>query len=252
MTISATLTSRGLTPLFAHASTHARRISEDTRSPGSDPAVSPRAAGLEEWPSARGGETALSPERTKRLTMRGPKPGENAPAFSPDQKKAAPPLEPLLSFEGELVHLAPAASGPVGMCRLVWILRQGPFLTRPLSGGSAGRFTPPGEAPAEGRAHARGAEGAEVAAAQLPRAKRSGRPRGGRSATLSSFRRPYSGDSSSSSPEAWGTSGGTVTFSGVTSPGMKVMSTSSPGSPSSPRLRPTRIVEPGSIACPST
>src|SRR5439155_21363201 len=55
--------------------------------PGSDPAqrgltplFAPRSGVWMEWPSARGGETALSPERTKRLTMRGP-----------DQKKAAPP-----------------------------------------------------------------------------------------------------------------------------------------------------------------
>ena len=54
------------------------------------------------------------------------------------------------------------------------------------------------------------------------------------------------GSSPFSSVEAAGSSAGTVTFSGVTSPGMKVMSTSSPGSPSSVRVRPTRIVEPGS------
>ena len=45
---------------------------------------------------------------------------------------------------------------------------------------------------------------------------------------------------------------GTVTFSGVTSPGMKVMSTSSPGSPSSFSLRAMRMVEPGSSWRPST
>ena len=74
------------------------------------------------------------------------------------------------------MHLAPAASGPVGMCRLVEILRQGPSLTRPLSGGSAHRFTPPGDSPAGGRAHAVRAEGAEVAAASSLAQKRSGRP----------------------------------------------------------------------------
>jgi len=60
-----------------------------------------------------------------------------------------------------------------------------------------------------------------------------------------------SGWSSPSSVGAGG-SGGTVTCSGVTSPGMKVMSTSSPGSPSSFALRATRMVEPGSSWRPST
>jgi hypothetical protein len=59
-------------------------------------------------------------------------------------------------------------------------------------------------------------------------------------------------EAGSSSPVVDGSSGGTVTRSGVTSPGMNVMSTSSPGSPSSVSLRPMRIVEPGSICRPST
>src|SRR5919204_5191207 len=56
--------------------------------------------------------------------------------------------------------------------------------------------------------------------------------------------RGYSSGSSSAEPD--GSSAGTVTFSGVSSAGMTVMSTSSAF------LRPTRIVEPGSSARPST
>jgi hypothetical protein len=69
-------------------------------------------------------------------------------------------------------------------------------------------------------------------------------------ATAAQPYRGYSGASSSDSDE--GSVGGTVTCSGVTVPGMNVMSTSSLGSPSSLRLRATRIVEPGSISRPST
>src|SRR5437868_5672325 len=56
---------------------------------------------------------------------------------------------------------------------------------------------------------------------------------------------------SSGSSVADDSSGGTVIFSGVTSPGMKVMSTSS-AAPSAPALRPTRTVEPSSSWRPST
>src|SRR5581483_1911896 len=74
----------------------------------------------------------------------------------------------------------------------------------------------------------------------------------GRNTGRAATRRPVRNVYSAGSSEPCGSSGGTVTFSGVTSPGMNVMSTSSPGSPSSRCLRPTRIVEPGSIARPST
>src|SRR5438128_1301624 len=113
-----------------------------------------------------------------------PQPGENAPAFSPDQEKAAPPQEPLFLPRG-IYCLTPAAGGPsrgglrapdprrIGVSWDVpsgWILPWAPFLIRPLSGGSARRFTVPGEAAPWSGAHAQTAEGAEVAAAQLPRA----------------------------------------------------------------------------------
>jgi hypothetical protein len=206
-------------------------------------------------PFARGGETALSPKLTSGPSREAPL-GENGHRFH--RKESGPAAGAASFFRGGDVHLAPAASGPVGMCRLIEILPRPPFLTRPLSGGSARRFTVPGEAAARARGHASTAEGAEVAAAQLPRAHAE-RPPAGR-LLRSAFSRPalpggptpYSGDSSSVPEEARGSSGGTVTFSGVTSPGMNVMSTSSPGSPSSPCFRPTRIVEPGSIARPST
>ena len=121
------------------------------------------------------------------------------------------------------------------MCRLICILQEALRLIRPLSGGSAPYFTLSGEAGLLSRAHASGAERGEVAAA----------------CPLRTFALRYS-DGSSEEPEPVGSSGGTVTFSGVTSPGMKVISASSVGSPSSFTLRLTRIVEPGSIARPRT
>ena len=119
------------------------------------------------------------------------------------------------------------------MCRLICILRDAQRLIRPLSGGSARYFTFPGEAGFRRCAHALAAERGEVAAA----------------CPLRTFPLRYS---DGSSEEPLGSSGGTVTFSGVTSPGMKVISASSVGSPSSFTLRLTRIVEPGSIARPRT
>ena len=165
------------------------------------------------------------------------------------REKSGPAAGAAFFFRGGSVAPDPRRIGARGMCRLVGILPQAPRLIRPLSGGSVRCFTVPGEAGAGGRTHAPTAEGARWPQLSSLAQTRSGRY-GGRSATL--CRRPYAGESSSSSPEERGSSGGTVTFSGVTSPGMKVMSTSSPGSPSSFDLRPTRIVEPGSIARPST
>src|SRR5437868_402666 len=49
-----------------------------------------------------------------------------------------------LIVEGR-VHRPPAATGAVGMCRLWRILHPGRRLIPPLSGGSAGYFTVPGE-----------------------------------------------------------------------------------------------------------
>src|SRR5438874_13648321 len=51
------------------------------------------------------------------------------------------------------------------MCRLVGNIAHRPRLIRPLSGGSARRFTVPGEAPSRPGAHAPTRGGGEVAAA---------------------------------------------------------------------------------------
>jgi hypothetical protein len=66
---------------------------------------------------------------------------------------------------GSWKHLAPAASGPEGMCRLICILVEALRLIPPLSGGSAPYFTFPGEAGLGDCAHALGAERGEEAAA---------------------------------------------------------------------------------------
>ena len=119
---------------------------------------------------ARRRDHALAEAHERSVNTR-PNPGENAKRFLRTKKSGSAAGAAFVVRGGDCVHLAPAASGPVGMCRLDGILSRGTFLIRPLSGGSAPRFTVPGEAAAGGRAHAPSAEGAEVAAAQLPRAQ---------------------------------------------------------------------------------
>jgi len=106
------------------------------------------------------------------------------------------------------------------------------------------RSTTSASTPAPCRARPRGATCSPTGGRKSRETKRP--PPGGRFAFYSlSVRSP-------SPAGATGSTGGTVTCSGVTSPGMKVMSTSSPGSPSSFILRATRMVEPGSSWRPST
>jgi hypothetical protein len=181
----------------------------------------------------------------------------------PGNEKAAPPQGGRFVVEGDHTGPPPQEASRLGYVVRLKHLHLLPTarLTPPLSGGSAHYFTylprqlhvltaflrrvtVPGEARRQKARKLRG-PGVRTAA---------DRALGERKAAA--FRRPLalpgvevaqpSLSSSPASAGATGSVGGTVTFSGVTSPGMKVMSTSSLGSPSSFALRATRIVEPGS------
>ena len=62
--------------------------------------------------------SALSPERTKRLTMRGPKPGENAPAFLRTKKKRLRRWSRFCLSRGSLCTWPPPHRGQLGCA--VW------------------------------------------------------------------------------------------------------------------------------------
>jgi len=200
---------------------------------------------------ARRRDHALAEAHERSVNTR-PQPRRKREAFSPDQKKRLRRRSRFCRSRGGLRAPGPRRIGASWDVPSGWdpvsrhLLDSSPFgwFSAPLhrSGGSGRRW-------ARARSVSRGGGGGRSSAPS--RITRSGRLRRPLRETRSDAGR-YSGDSSSPTPEAVGSSGGTVTFSGVTSPGMKVMSTSSPGSPSSPCLRPTRIVEPGSIARPRT
>ena len=199
--------------------------------------------------------------------------------MSEAKRKAAPPQGGCFNVEGRAPALPPQVAGR-GDVPSVEILHSAFCLIPPLSGGSApylichrsggsappknleaewaGRCGPPQTASLVRRGRrgrpsrprisgsARGGCLGRTLRRAFPTGPRKRPPSGGRSRCIRVGRAQLSFSSSPPSPAGATGSDGTVTFSGVTSPGMNVMSTSSPGSPSSFILRATRIVEPGS------